>query len=477
MGYWAEVMSKAVRSRLSADGGACPQGGRPWAPTLLGLSLVLLTAGCAGPAETEAGSAPAADVPSASLARQSRGDVSAETGPRSPLPTPSGIRERPRCVSGEDPFLVALERVAAPGQPVRILLVSESPIPRDARVTGPAGSRLRASSVLSSGPPYARLFSGIAPPDIGWARFHLAVPQGAGARPDSCAEIWVDPAPASRRRAAPRSGVWVARRQWSPAWERVFSAFVAYLFRPIPGRPHGWRPLHQVLRDPARNLLYNRLGWSEDDVRAPERIVAVADCADTPYQLRAYFAWKLSLPFRFRRCTRGDAIRGPRCPFARTHQYAGFDRVRHPVRRFNAFARQGLAWLVHSGTTRTLPEDEEADFYPVPLTYEALRPGVIYVDVGGHVLLVTHRDHKGLVAIDGHPDFSVTERHFGPRFFRFAPSTRTGGFKAFRPIRIVGGRVVPVTNHALGAALSDGQYRFRTSEAFYRFVRDALEGS
>jgi len=54
------------------------------------------------------------------------------------------------------------------------------------------------------------------------------------------------------------------------------------------------------------------------------------------------------------------------------------------------------------------------------------------VDVGGHVLVVTQWDREGLFAIDGHPDFSVTRRHFSDVYFRFFRGTRTGGFKAFR---------------------------------------------
>ena len=38
------------------------------------------------------------------------------------------------------------------------------------------------------------------------------------------------------------------------------------------------------------------------------------DCADLPYFLRAYFAFKMGLPFGFSKCSRGGGGRPPYCP-------------------------------------------------------------------------------------------------------------------------------------------------------------------
>ena len=38
------------------------------------------------------------------------------------------------------------------------------------------------------------------------------------------------------------------------------------------------------------------------------------DCADLPYFLRAYFAFKMGLPFGYSKCTRGAGGEAPRCP-------------------------------------------------------------------------------------------------------------------------------------------------------------------
>ncbi|MCK7489005.1 MAG: hypothetical protein MZU79_01215 [Anaerotruncus sp.] len=48
-----------------------------------------------------------------------------------------------------------------------------------------------------------------------------------------------------------------------------------------------------MLRDPRRNFLHDYLNQGED-----QRLPAEPDCADLPYFLRAYFAWKLGLPDR-----------------------------------------------------------------------------------------------------------------------------------------------------------------------------------
>ncbi|MCV4683769.1 hypothetical protein OFB94_29220, partial [Escherichia coli] len=37
------------------------------------------------------------------------------------------------------------------------------------------------------------------------------------------------------------------------------------------------------------------------------------DCADLPYFLRAYFSFKMGLPFGYSKCTRGGGGKPPRC--------------------------------------------------------------------------------------------------------------------------------------------------------------------
>src|SRR5207248_2640796 len=132
-------------------------------------------------------------------------------------------------------------------------------------------------------------------------------------------------------------------------------------------------------------FLYNDLGLAEDDPKKKRAIVAAPDCDDLPYTLRAYLAWKLGLPFMFHDCDRGASDRPPRCTELLTHELPpdGTD----PVTIFNNFLHK-MVNTVHSGSARTSLADEDTDYYPVKLERDALRPGVIYADPYGHVLVI-----------------------------------------------------------------------------------------
>ena len=86
--------------------------------------------------------------------------------------------------------------------------------------------------------------------------------------------------------------------------------------------------------------------------------------------------------------------------------------------------------------------DDNTDFYAVPLTQEALRPGTVYADPYGHVLILVHLvpevDGKPgvFLAVDAEPDGSITRKRFWRGNFLFAhdPALGSPGFKRFRPI-------------------------------------------
>ncbi len=73
-----------------------------------------------------------------------------------------------------------------------------------------------------------------------------------------------------------------------------------------------------MLRDRSRNFLFNYLGRGEDNAQTGLR----PDCADFVYFLRAYFAYKMGLPFGYSNCSRGIGGRPPKC-------YQWFD-MEHP---------------------------------------------------------------------------------------------------------------------------------------------------
>ena len=109
----------------------------------------------------------------------------------------------------------------------------------------------------------------------------------------------------------PRAGksVWPINNAWNRANENLYSAWIEKLFdAPLDEAP-SWKAMHDVLRDPSRNVLFNHLGLREDQ----KGHVIQPDCADVPYFLRAYFAFKMGLPFGYAKCTRGDGGQPPRC--------------------------------------------------------------------------------------------------------------------------------------------------------------------
>ena len=94
-----------------------------------------------------------------------------------------------------------------------------------------------------------------------------------------------------------------------------------------------WPTLYDVLRDKSRNMLFNYLGLGEEGAPMSFR----PDCADAVYFLRAYFAFKMGLPFGYSNCSRGDNGKPPKCYGwftilnARSGEAAGFGGVVRPL--------------------------------------------------------------------------------------------------------------------------------------------------
>ena len=219
--------------------------------------------------------------------------------------------------------------------------------------------------------------------------------------------------------------------------EALYAAWIEHLFDAPLEEELSFPSLEPVLRDPARNFLHDHLGLGEDDP-ARRAIAATPDCADLPYLLRAYFAWKLGLPFGFRECSRGSPTAAPRCGPVTTND--GVALPGDPLGAFTSFARRAMD-TVHSASARTALDDDATDFYPVPLTRAAIRPGTIYADPYGHTLVVTKwipqtAARPGLLlAVDAQPDNTVARKRFWEGTFLFVSDTSGGpGFKAFRPI-------------------------------------------
>jgi hypothetical protein len=120
--------------------------------------------------------------------------------------------------------------------------------------------------------------------------------------------------------------------------------------------------------------------------------------------------------------------------------------------------------------------------YPLALRRAAIRPGAVYIDPAGHLLVIARwvgqRGGRSgqLFAIESQPDLTVGRKRFWRGAFLFNPDTRggAGGFKAFRPLVVREGQVVALTNKEIRANrdygdFSDEQYK-QGLDGFYERV-------
>jgi hypothetical protein len=274
----------------------------------------------------------------------------------------------------------------------------------------------------------------------------------------------------------PAGVVWKSLRGWDSRSESIYSAWINALFNDCDENA-SWPSLHEVTQNQNQNFLYNYLSMGEDDPDRKTTVIMQPDCADNPFFLRAYFAWKLGLPFGYHICDRGSLSHSPKTGQLITNEISSSKT--DPVMAFNAFLRR-VADGVHSGTARTALEDENSDYYPVPLEREALHPGIVFADPYGHTLVLVGRvpqtnDRPGLLfAVDAQPDGTVGIKRFWKGNFLFNTSGVVGepGFKAFRPVYLNGGVQYPMRNKELAKAAGlipfSLQQRKMESDIFYR---------
>jgi hypothetical protein len=154
---------------------------------------------------------------------------------------------------------------------------------------------------------------------------------------------------------------------------------------------------------------------------------------------------------------------------------------------FGYYLRTTVANAVHSGAGRTAATDDAADYYHVALKQETLRPGTVYADPYGHVLVVSKRlpqsgDAAGVIlAVDGQPDGTVARKRFWRGNFLFAQDPKLGGpgFKHFRPIVAAkGGGLRRLTNDEIAKDPQFGDYSPEQSqlgvEDFYDRMDDLM---
>ena len=369
---------------------------------------------------------------------------------------------------------------------MQVLVAAENPLQGELSLIAPDGSVAAKSSDPEGGPPYY-WFAEVASPAAGTWRASLTLngaPAGCGTITH---DITVSAGKPPSLEGKPGS-LWPIRASWNRATENLYSAWIAKLFDGPLDQELSWKTWVEVLHDRSRNMLFNYLGLGEDNLLKATR----PDCADFVYFLRAYFAFKMGLPFGYSNCSRGNGGAPPKCyqwfdiehpevtrpappPEQATEQIAA---APEPVPEPNALQKlfappappaapppapeppkppapkqQGLAAsfarylpavadVVQTGAVRVSATDDRTDFYMVPLTQATLRPGTVYADPYGHVLVLVKRVAEAngapgvFLAVDAEPDGSVTRKRFWRGNFLFVhdPALGSPGFKRFRPI-------------------------------------------
>ena len=373
-----------------------------------------------------------------------------------------------RAAGGEAIF--SSPQAPAVGGALRLVAVSDRPRDGTLVLLAPDGARLAATDERRGGPPW-------------W--WYLETTATAAGAHRACLEgvetTCTDVAVGESSRHAPLA-VWPVAREWSGATEALYSAWVEKLFDdPLDAEP-SWPSLDAVTRRPDRNFLHDHLGLGEDGARG---LRLEPDCADLPYFLRAYFAWKLGLQFGWSTCSRGEGGRPPRCTRWRSHLAAVGDGV-DTLARMQRFFSRDLAWDVQSGAGRAPAEDDRTDLYPTRLSAESLRPGIVYADPYGHTLVVVRRIPQTaaspglLLAVDAQPDGTVARKRWWRGNFLFAldPSLGSPGFKRFRPVVREGRGLRPLTNQEIFLHPDWGDYALEQYqsdvEGFYDSVDDVL---
>lgn len=230
-----------------------------------------------------------------------------------------------------------------------------------------------------------------------------------------------------------------------------------------------------------------------------------SDCADFPYYLRAYFAYKNKLPFAmvssFQQAPFTEAQKAQisaeraRILLEKGEEFAlKFDaQVRDarysrngniPNAKINVPSSSGavrdfsvlgpkIMDQISSGTLRMLNGSGgsvESDLYSPAVNVASIKPGTVLYNVAGHVAIVYDVTAKGEVLyVDAHPDNSITRGVFNPDF-KLVKSVYGGNFKNFRPVQVVNATL------AADGSIEKGQVVVASDSQIADFSMEQYEG-
>ena len=250
-------------------------------------------------------------------------------------------------------------------------------------------------------------------------------------------------------------GTYVIRfDHWTDADERDFGEFLGGIGR------SGCTTVNACLHDPS-----NPFHASD-----PPNIYFRSDCANLPYVLRAYFAWKRGLPFSYESgvAPLGGASDDRYSPngnrvTARTDVLTGSTSGYALLNKLLGASSSASYRIGPHADSPPLP-----DFYSAAIDAKAVHPGTVIYDPNGHLALIFSVERDGRIEyIDSHPDNTLTRGYYDLRFVRANPGVGAG-FKNWRPLRLVdysrradgalvGGHVVLARNDEI-PTYSDEQY-------------------
>lgn len=225
-----------------------------------------------------------------------------------------------------------------------------------------------------------------------------------------------------------------------------------------------------------------------------------SDCADLPYFLRAYYAYKKNLPFTFvsaytpvplspnqlknRETTRQQLTAAGKLDVLEKEEKRWADtryttngnaptsvsNIPHSggyVRDFRQ-VKDVISDAISTGTYRMI----NGDFYSPKINSTEIRPGTAVYGTGGHAAMVYDIKSNGeILFIDAHPGNSITHVGWLEDEFHFGDKKYGGMFKNFRPIRVDN----PVRD-ANGVITKGKMYRY-TDEEIAGFSLDQYDQS
>jgi len=270
----------------------------------------------------------------------------------------------------------------------------------------------------------------------------------------ACMAAWAFATPVAAQDAEHSFQYVVRYDHWTDADERAYSEFIQAIgdsqCRTVDSCLHGsWNPF---------------AAGDSDDVEFH------SDCADLPYVLRTYFAWKRGLPFSYESEVepRGHT-NDIRYTMDGNEVSARADVLTNSVNGYSLL--HVVRDAVSSASYRIHPDVEtpyEPDMYSPLIQPKSIRPGTMVYDPNGHVATIYRIFPNGrLEYFDAHPDESVTRGFFDERFVRSRPDMGAG-FKNWRPAKLVDAKRKPdgalvgghieLANNSEIADYSDEQY-------------------